>query len=206
MNRDRISLDGEWQFVADDAQIGMAKQWYRDASAFTSSIQVPGCWQAQGVYCHTGWYRTQVVIPGDWRGRLIWLQFGGASYETDVWINAQHVIHHEGLLLPFEQEISRYARHGDINEIVVRAAQYDYPNVFQTEQLGDKLVGVYGCWTTWGGIHQPVTLEATSPIWIDDIFMIPDVDHERVIARVTVKNATAGERRLDLDIAVRNGS
>src|SRR5437762_7417022 len=119
-NREQISLDGQWQFVADDTQVGIDKGWYRKAVAFTSSIQVPGCWQAQGIYCHTGWYRTGVVIPENWRGKLVWLKFGGASYETDVWINEQHVIHHEGLMLPFEQEIGRFVRYGDINHIVVR--------------------------------------------------------------------------------------
>src|SRR5882724_7006536 len=96
--RDQISLDGRWQFAADDTRVGLEKQWYQDESAFTSSIRVPGCWQAQGIYCHTGWYRTGIVIPHDWLGKQVWLKFGGASYETDVWINARHVIHHEGLM------------------------------------------------------------------------------------------------------------
>src|SRR5437667_11169686 len=108
-------------------------------------------------------------------------------------------------MLPFEQEIGRFVRYGNINHISVRVAQYDYPNVFQTEQLGDKLVGVYGCWTTWGGIHQPVTLEVTAPTWIDNVFLIPDIDKELVIARVRLKNVTADERRLDVSADVRQG-
>jgi Glycosyl hydrolases family 2, sugar binding domain/Glycosyl hydrolases family 2/Glycosyl hydrolases family 2, TIM barrel domain len=205
-NRDRISLDGQWQFAADDAHIGLDKQWFREESAFTSSIQVPGCWQAQGMYCHTGWYRTGVVVPADWLGKQVWLKFGGVSYETDVWINEKQVIRHEGLMLPFDQEIGRYVHYGDINQIVVRVAQYDYANVFQTEQLGDKIVGVYGCWTTWGGIYQPVSLEAAAPIGIDTVFLIPDIDKELVVARVRLKNASADKRRIDVSVDVDRGA
>src|SRR5215467_2238810 len=127
ITRDRITLDGQWQFAADDAQVGLEEQWYREDVVFPSLIQVPGCWQAQGFYCHTGWYRMSVPIPETWRGKQVWLRFGGVSYETDVWVNDQHVIHHEGLMLPFGAEVGRCLHFDAANRIVVRVAQYDYP-------------------------------------------------------------------------------
>lgn len=45
--REQISLDGDWQFAVDDAQVGLEEHWYENESVFDQSIQVPGCWQAQ---------------------------------------------------------------------------------------------------------------------------------------------------------------
>lgn len=204
-SRPQISLDGTWEFAADNENVGLVERWYEGEATFTQSIHVPGCWQAQDVYCHTAWYRRSVVVPEGWRGQCVWLKFDGVSYVADVWVNGQHVIHHEGLMLPFRQDISRWVRCGESNTIVVRAAQYDYGNVFQTEQLGDQIVGVYGCWITWGGIFQSVSLESSSPTWIDHVFLIPDIDREQVTARVRVRNSTPELRSLQLLLNVNPG-
>jgi beta-galactosidase len=205
LRRESILLDGVWQFATDDQDIGREQGWFESGSAFSQSIPVPGCWQAREIYCQTGWYRRSVIIPDSWRGRRIGLRFAGVSYETDVWINGQPAIHHEGLMLPFEGDVSAKLIYGEANVIVVRVAQYDYPNGFQTEQLGDKLVGVYGCWITWGGIFQSVSLEATEPVWIDHVFLIPDIDHERITARVRLRNQTSAAHSLQVRVNVEPG-
>lgn len=200
-----IALDGVWQFAPDDGEDGMGQRWYERESPFERTITVPGGWQAQGVYAHTAWYRRSFSIPSDWRGKRIRLHFGGVSYETDVWINGLHVLSHEGHMLPFEVDVSRIVWFGDENTIVVRVRQYDYANVYQTEQLGDKLVGVYGCWITWGGIFQSVTLEATTPVWIDHVFLLPDIDQEQVTARVQLANETDEIRMVRVSALVAPG-
>ena len=83
--RDRILLDGTWGFAPDDAETGPLEEWYRPGTPFPQEITVPGCWQAQGKYCHKAWYRRQVTVLAAWRGKRVALKFGGVSFVTDVW-------------------------------------------------------------------------------------------------------------------------
>lgn len=204
--RENISLDGVWRFVKDDENNGLEQRWHENDSAFTQQITVPGCWQAQEIYCQTGWYRRTVFVPQDWNGKRVCLKFAGVSYEADVWLNGQPVIHHEGLMLPFQQDVSANIRYGEENIVVVRVAQYDYGNVFQTEQLGDKIVGVYGCWVTWGGIFQSVTLEAAASAWVGHVALTPDIDRERVNAKIDLRNITENEQSLQVSVNVQPGA
>jgi hypothetical protein len=200
--RGSISLDGMWEFAP--AAHGSPSAAPRDSGpdAFPETIRVPGCWQAQGRHCTTGWYRRQVQISTEWRGRLVWLKFAGVSYVTDVWINDQHMLTHEGLLVPFACEIGGALACGELNTIVVRVQTFDYPGIYQSEQLGDSVLGLYGIWMTWGGIFQPVTLETTASVWIDDLFLVPDIEQSRVTARVRLKNVSAAVRVVDLGLFV----
>ena len=66
----RIDLNGAWQFRLDPGVVGEREQWYAAPVAFPDSIQVPGCWQAQGFgkpsgilghqFAGTAWYRKSV--------------------------------------------------------------------------------------------------------------------------------------------------
>jgi hypothetical protein len=47
--RQNITLDGVWQFAPDDGAQGLAERPQDGAAAFGQTINVPGCWQAQGV-------------------------------------------------------------------------------------------------------------------------------------------------------------
>jgi hypothetical protein len=200
--RESISLDGLWEFAP--AAPGALSVVPHDGGpdSFPETIMVPGCWEAQGRHCTSAWYRRQVEIPATWQGRLIWLRFGGVSYVTDVWINGRHMLRHEGLMVPFACEIAGALIPGAVNSIVVRVERFNYPGVQGTEQLGDNILGVYGCWTIWGGIFQPVWLETTTSVWIDDLFLVPDIAHDQVIARLRLKNVSAATHSVDLAVQV----
>ena len=80
--RETVSLDGEWDFATDS---------YADGSyaAQTGKIQVPGIWNNQGFgpenekvrfnYIGVGHYRRVVSVPESWKGRSVFLVFGGIS-------------------------------------------------------------------------------------------------------------------------------
>jgi exo-1,4-beta-D-glucosaminidase len=37
------------------------------------------------------WYRTQFKIPGDYKGKTIWLSFGGINYRANFWLNGKQI-------------------------------------------------------------------------------------------------------------------
>ena len=90
--RSRIDLNGTWQFRVDPQNEGEAGRWHSREVPFPRSIEVPGCWQAQGVgepsgilrhhYAGTAWYRRAVAIPASWQGKVIVLRAGGVRCFT----------------------------------------------------------------------------------------------------------------------------
>jgi hypothetical protein len=104
-----IPLDGVWEFA-----LGEPVAWH--------PILVPGCWEAQG-YAKTSdgpaYYRRQVLIPADWHGQPIYLEFDAVSYACTVYVNGTQVGQHIGLWTPFALDISTAAQPGQSNQIEV---------------------------------------------------------------------------------------
>src|SRR5262245_30674831 len=84
-DRPTVSLDGKWEFR------------FGPEGPFDRMLNVPGCWDAQGVGEPTdkmrhnaigvGWYRRTFEVPPDWRGRHVWLIVGGVHRSAVVRVN-----------------------------------------------------------------------------------------------------------------------
>ena len=102
--RSRISLDGEWNFLAHEG----------DGSVL---IPVPSPWQADERFrdhVGTAWYERTFEIPEEWlnKNRVLILGFGAVDYFAKVWVNEIRVGEHEGGYLPFELDVTKAARAG----------------------------------------------------------------------------------------------
>src|SRR3954471_15823385 len=90
MRADWQTLNGRWEFEFDDANRGLAENWYRDGGRrFTRTIQVPYAYQAKlsGIgdpaFHDVVWYRRAIQVPPSLRanGRRVMLNFGAVDYE-----------------------------------------------------------------------------------------------------------------------------
>ena len=141
-------LNGEWAFLRVDRpgdepegfqQIGI------DDSAW-GTMPVPGLWEMNGygdpVYTnkpypwhkffhekaplvpyeqnYTGIYRRTVLLPETWSGRDIFIHIGSATSNLTLWVNGHEVGYSEDSKLEAEWEITRYAKPGQENLIVMR--------------------------------------------------------------------------------------
>src|SRR5512145_1000535 len=130
--RARVDLNGQWQFRLDPRNEGEAGGWQAGNTAFSDSIQVPGCWQAQGFgeragilrnhYVGNAWYRRKVVVPSGWKGKVVTLRFGGVSRRATVFVNGTRIGEHDGFSAPFHFDVTAAVRFGAENVIAVRVA------------------------------------------------------------------------------------
>ena len=166
--RDRwLDLSGEWGFRYDDGDIGVDERWFETGIRYPQTITVPYPPEssASGIgdtgFHPVVWY-SRVVTAAELRslrddgGRLA-LHFGAVDYRADVWVNGQHLGHHEGGHTPFEFDLAH--EEGDVT-VVVRAED-DPLDVGQPRGKQDWRLEPHGIWyhrTT--GIWQPVWLEA----------------------------------------------
>ncbi len=171
-----LSLDGTWDFA-----LGEDAAW--------ETIQVPGCWEAQGYSKHTDGparYRRGIFIPPEWAGRRIFLEFDAVSYACTVRFNGKPVRQHRGLWTPFALDVTSAAAPGQLNTLELevykpgeRLSSGRYP---MRSCLAGFLPDVA---TTFGGIWQSARLRALT-VALDDLLVDADPDTGRLRVRCQV--------------------
>src|SRR5205823_9801416 len=153
---DRISLDGDWDFLhlIED---------YRSAPVGWRSIRVPGPWQAQfadlRMRAGTGIYRREVEIPAGWKRNRIFLKFGAVFHVARAWVNGELVGLHIGGFLPFSFDVTEQLVEG-VNEIKVRVdSPMDDPNEYPEASFAEIPFGKQSWYGPLSGIWQSVGLE-----------------------------------------------
>src|SRR5690242_17506024 len=105
MTRQRVSLDGTWNFRAATDPAGARRP-----------VAVPGVWQAQfpdlAELPGRATYQRSFAVPADWVNSALILHFGAVDYWAEVWVNDQRAGEHEGGYLPFEFDIAPLLRAG----------------------------------------------------------------------------------------------
>lgn len=153
------SLDGEWETTYNGR---------------TQYLQVPGAWDMQGIGDVAGpvFYRRQLDIPAEWRGRRVLLNFAALSYHVEVWLNGQHQGTHEGMWTPFSIDLTDDLRFGAPNSLELRVTKSGRTS---PHHYRETLVGfIPYIATTFGGPWQNITLSAhDAPAW-ESVQLKPD--------------------------------
>ena len=213
--RQTLSLDGSWQFVTDPDEQGLEKQWYKPDVPLpnVTSIQVPGCWEAQGVggegtnfafrpyslkgrplrgsYRGTAWYKKHLTIPAEWRGKEIWLKFGGVHAQGWFWANGTFLGHDTSYCGVYKYRVTDLI---DAKGKLVIAA------MVRNDVDGGK--GLYSWLNRWGGLYRSVELDATSPVLVDYAYVEGDFDAKSAAMRVTLRSTATESQQVEVDVTV----
>ncbi len=166
-----LSLNGVWGFT-----LGQKAPW--------RTIQVPGCWEAQGYPKQLDGparYRREILIPSQWAGQRIFIEFDAVSYACSVYCNGEALGEHRGLWTPFAFDLTPVARPGQLNTIELEV--YKPGERFPVRScLAGFLPDVA---TTFGGIWQPARLRALTA-GLRDLWIAPDLDTATLRVRCQV--------------------
>ncbi|HJN15948.1 MAG TPA: LamG-like jellyroll fold domain-containing protein [Armatimonadota bacterium] len=209
--RERVELDGTWQFRMDPQGVGDWENWSSGSTPFSDTIRVPGSWEAQGfgdpadrpgyggtpvsmqtAYTGAAWYRRSVTVPTAWKAKRIWLKLGGVSPNADVWCNGAYLGAHARYFEPFKFDVTDLVQPGAPSTVIVR--------------IDNRQRSLPGCFTeiwSWGGIHRSVVLEATAPTSVRRAVVLPDLDRSRVDLEVELEEGTPLPQGLRLEAEVR---
>lgn len=151
--RQRIILDGNWDFWADEHGTATLLN-FTNCPAYT--LRVPGPWQANPAlrnFQGTGWYQTHFELPNRWAfEHLTFLHFGAVDYFAEVWVNGAFAGEHENGYLPFELDISAWVKPSR-NTLAVRVQD-------PQECFAEIPHGKQSWYGLLSGIWQPVWLES----------------------------------------------
>jgi hypothetical protein len=209
--RQRIDLNGQWQFRLDPQNAGISTRWYAGSGGFPDTIDVPGSWQAQGFgkpsgnlrhdYAGAAWYRRSVSVPASWANRIVWLRIGGAHRSATLFVNGTEIGTHEGFSAPFSFDISSALHPGSANDIVFRIenppVKIDASPDKQEPQMPTGMLNYIG---NWGGFYGDVYLESTDRTWIESTRISSDVAKRLLTVAVQLK--TTGPKSAPVTVRV----
>lgn len=188
-----LNLNGEWDFVIDQAESGEEKGFFR-GDGFGQKILVPFAPESplSGLghldFLKVVWYKRTFRVPPSWRGKRILLHFEACDYRTTVWVNGEKAGDHEGGYTPFSFDITDFLGPAE-NLLVVRA----YDDVRSGRQPTGKQshrLHSYSClYRRTTGIWQTVWLEPVPEIHIQDYRVFPDVDNGEALIVVRMNRA-----------------
>ncbi|MEG1635241.1 MAG: glycoside hydrolase family 2 TIM barrel-domain containing protein [Rikenellaceae bacterium] len=100
------------------------------------------------VYKGVCYYIKEFKVPMDFKGKYIYLRFGGASSVATVFINGKYAAEHKGAFTAFNVNITPFLKYGEYNSVLVAVSNAPRTDVLPYNS--DRNI--------FGGIHSNVEL------------------------------------------------
>jgi len=204
------SLNGMWKFNWVKKPSERPVDFYKEDFDVDKweEIDVPSNWQMRGYgipiytnvtypysistqnipkidhnYNPVGSYRRYFNLPTNWKGREIFLHFGGVKSAFYIWINGKKVGYSQGSMTPAEFNITKYLKNSN-NILAVEVYRWSDGSYLEDQDM----------WR-FSGIFRDVHLSATPKVHIRDFFAHCELDekYKHAILKVRVKVCNYGE-------------
>ena len=147
--RETYTLNRDWKF-------------FTYSEDYSSIVNLPHQWNSDALggkldyYRGTGNYLRYVDFREEWKGKRLYLRFGGANLVTDVLVNGRHIGRHEGGSSAFTFEITDYVNFNgrDLLWVIVDNGQ----NTEVMPTAGNEI--------SYGGLFREVSLIVEEPTHI----------------------------------------
>jgi len=135
-------------------------------------------------YVGAAWYRKEVVIPANWKGKRVVLFLERAHWETMVWIDGKQIGMQNSLSVPHQYNLDEGLTPGK-HTIAIRVDNRikEINPGKDSHSISDQTQG------NWNGIVGKMNLTATPQIWFDDIRLYPNLALKRVKVQIRLKSA-----------------
>ncbi len=176
-NRKSVSLNGEWQYLIDQLDMGdkgitmqggvglghiaLPTELLEYAFSEDHTLIVPGDWNSQVPSLE--WYRGVIWYKKTFNFELnetekAYLYFGGAYLKKDIYLNGELIARHDGGFTAFNMEISKRLKEGE-NTLIIKVDSRSDPAGIPTE---------YNDWMNYGGLTRDVSIVFVPPSFIQN--------------------------------------
>ena len=136
-----------------------------------------------------GWYRKDLKIDPDWKGKRVLLDVGGIMYVGDVWLNGKKVGSNEYGYLGGEYDLTEHLDWGGRNVVAIRADNT-----------------LHSRWYTGGGLYRKVHLVVKEPVSIarHGVFVsTPEITGRQASVKVQVELDNLSGKNRQVTLAIR---
>lgn len=208
-----VDLSGDWKFRLDENKTGVTEKWFERQLAGDEKIKLPGTVDDAGLgpkntkpptlegpyrlydYAGQAWYQREIEIPESWRGKRVTLFLERCRWVTQVWLDGKPCgDSQDSLIAPHVHELGigiAPGRHR-LTMLVDNTVKLDMGR-FVSAMFG-------GTWGNMNGVVGRIELNATPPVWIDEVQVYPDVAKRiaRVVAKVRNSTGKDGKGRISV--------
>ena len=199
-----LASDTAWRLSVDGGQERPIKV---PAGGWNSDRQEPPIPTMTGVKDHVV-YTRQIHIPVEAAGKVVKVLLGGCNYGAEVFVGDRKVAEHVAPMTPLEADITAAVEPGKVYTLRVKAYHRRHYHPKPDANPCDLPVGFdfpadSKPWCNWSGntkfaygITGHVRLAIYPPVHVAEIFVRPSVKRDQFEARVSVRNATAADKRV----------
>ena len=162
--------------------------WYKlpQYAAYTKPghVEVPYLSQPVKHYLGVAWYQRDIEIPGGVGGKRVGLTLERTRWVTTVYLDDKEMGTNRSLVAPHDCDLGIVTpgKHRLSVRIDNRIQQPAYR--FDGHSVSDAEGG------TWNGIVGRIELVPTSPVWIEDAQVFPNVTNKAAQIKVRIGNVT----------------
>lgn len=190
-----VTLDTPWTGDVFDSTYFVSDKYqkYRQGD-----IKIPFWLKPVKYYAGPAWYRRQVTIPADWNKKRIVLNLERCHWETMVYVNGQFCGTRNSLVAAHQFDVSGYLKSGE-NTIAIRVDNriklHLGPN---SHSIADHTQ------TNWNGLVGDISLEASQPVFFDDVQVYPNLKSQNIRIAVAVRQPRHQQFTGKLTLLVKN--
>jgi beta-galactosidase len=177
-------ITAETQFIA---ALPRDMAWYKlpQYAAYTKPghVEVPYLSQPVKHYLGVAWYQRDIEIPVAWKGKRFGLTLERTRWQTTAYLDDKEIGTCHSLVAPHEYDLGMVAP-GKHRLSIRIDNRMILPYRFDGHSVSDAEGG------TWNGIVGRIELAATSPVWIEDAQVFPNVGDKTAQIKVRIGNAT----------------
>ena len=213
INREKISLNGEWNYIVDVQEEGyydyrmnptpwgfflnQKPQHPEDLIEYdfdkAATMQIPSDWNTKDerlfFYEGTVWFKKSFNYNKK-AGKRAFLYFGAVNYESIVYLNGKRLGRHEGGFTPFNFDVTDVINNGD-NFVIIKV-----DNKRRKENVPTQIFD----WWNYGGITRDVYVVETEDVFIQNYKFDLDKNYRNQIFYSITLNRNAAGAKVEVSI------
>lgn len=179
---DDITVDTKWT-----GEVGM-EAWLKGPQYARyrqpGNLKVPFFLQPEKHYVGPAWYQRDLEIPTAWRDKRVVLRLERAHWETRVWLDGREIGTDTSLSTPHCYDLGTGCVPGN-HTLTLRVDNRVIVNVGSwAHSVSDHTQG------NWNGLIGRLELCTTSPVWIEEAQVYPNVAAKSALVKLRLGNAT----------------
>ncbi len=190
---DPPSMQTPW--VGNINQVWFNDPYYKQYQT-PENFKMPFWLQPDRYYAGAAWYQRQIEIPPDWKGKRVVLFLERCHWQTTAWLDGRLVGSNDSLGTPHVYELGIDVTPGKHRLTIRVDNRMIVPVGVDAHSASDHTQG------NWNGIAGRIELQATDPVWIDDVRVTPNIEDRTATVAVSVRNLTEKQGNGTLMVAV----
>ncbi len=178
----RIYLNDDWKFTSEFSEKFLkqeSKDWVSVRLPHTCK-ELPFHYFSENEYQMVCGYQKTLFAPKQWQSKKVFLTIDGAAHYGEVFLNGEKCGEHYSGYTAFTIDVSELLKYEDENILTIKIDSRETLNIPPFGHVIDYM--------TYGGIYREVYLEVKEPLYIQDVFVKPEMS-----GKIVSEIKTAGE-------------